>query len=339
MTGTLRSFGILGLLGIDITGSLAIGPGAIPTELIDLTGAVGGMTQDIGQGIGYAVEGEYGRAAEKLLPNVVSNIFKATREIKGVTTSRGNTIWDEQGQPYIPETSETIRRGLGFRSTRRALLAQNTWVSKREEQRFGKTSKAIYRKIRFLTGPSENVIINQDVKNKISAYNTNALKTSNIPLITPASIDRQLARMKTPTTKQKARVTAGERIATFEGSIWADALGVVENPDSTQVEIKRLSDGGVLKYSTPPSRNINAGYGVKVKLNDDQYSRFVSDTSVMIKWIADRLVSLPKWKNWNDKQKALLIREAINKGREEVRDRLKVTILKAEIARRKQNGR
>jgi len=332
---TIRG-GVLGLLDIDISGSLAMGPGAIPTSLFELTGAVGGMAEDIYRGAGYAIEGEYGRAFEKLTPKAIGNIALAIRETReGATTSRGNRIWDEEGRPYMPTSSETIKRSLGFRSARRALLAQSTWVSKREEQKFKKTQSDIYRKIKYLTAGSENVIINKEIGDEISKYNKNALKTSNVPLITPASIERQMERMKTPTTKQKARVTGCERAAMFEGDIWAGALGITDEMDETQSEVKRLSDAGILKYSAPPSRNINAGYGVKVKLDDDQYSRYVADTSAIIKGAVDRLTHRSEWRRWSDKKKAFAIKVVINKGRKIVRDRLKITILRAKLKRGK----
>jgi len=217
----------------------------------------------------------------------------------------------------------------------RRVRQQSTWVAKREEQRFKKTQSDIYRKIKYLTAGSENVIINKEVGDEISKYNKNALKTSNVPLITPASIERQMERMKTPTTKQKARATGCERAMMFEGDIWAGALGVTDKMDETQSEVKRLSDTGILKYSAPPSRNINAGYGVKVKLDDDQYNRYVADTSAAIKEAVDRLTHHSEWRGWSDKKKAFAIKVVINKGRKIVRDRLKITILKARLKRGK----
>jgi hypothetical protein len=324
--------GVLGLVDVDISGSLSMGPGAIPTSLFELTGAVGGMVEDIGRGAKLITEREYGRAAEKLLPKAIGNIFTAIREIKGATTGRGDRIWDEQGQPYIPEVSETAKRGLGFRSARRAILAQSTWIAKREERRFKETQGSIYKKIKFLTGRSENIKLDRDVEDRINEYNKDVLKTSNIPLITPASIERQLERMKTPTTKQKARVMASERVTRFEGSIWADALGLTDTADKIQIEVKRLSDLKMLSYSAKPSRRIEVGRDVEVVLDDDQYSRYVADTSTMVRELVDGVMNLPEWEELSDKHKAFVMRRAINKGRKRVRDRLKITIRQSRLS-------
>ena len=288
-----------------------------------MTGAVGGMVQDIGRGAKFVIEGEYGRAAEKLLPKAVGNIFTAIREIEGATTSRGDRVWDEHGQPYMPSTGETVKRGLGFRSARRAILAQTVWVSKREERRFKKTQSKIYKKVKFLTARPEDDKLKQDVADSISDYNRGALKTTNVPLITPSSIERQMTRMEQPTAKQKARTTRAGRATRFEGDIWAGVLGVTDQPDATQVEVKRLSDLGILRYSAPPSRTIDTGRGERVTLTDDQYTRYVSDTTTLIKQRTDALLRRDGWRSWTDKRKVYVIRKTINRTRRLVRDNLK----------------
>ena len=319
---TIRG-GALGLFDVDISGSLSMGPGAIPTSLFELTGAVGGMVQDIGRGAKLAVEGEHGRAAEKLLPKAIGNIFTAIREIKGATTSRGDRVWDEHGMPYMPTMSETFKRSLGFRSARRALLAQTVWVSKREERRFKKTQSDVYKKVKFLTAKPGEKKLKQDIADSISDYNRGALKTTNVPLITPASIERQMMRMEAPTTKQKARATRAERATRFEGDIWAGALGVIDQLDATQAEVKRLSDLGILHYSASPSHTINIGHDKKIILTDDQYVRYVTDTSTRVKRKIDALLRREDWNSWTDKRKVYVIRKTINKSRKLVRDNLK----------------
>ena len=134
---------------------------------------------------------------------------------------------------------------------------------------------------------------------------------------------RRWKTMPVGTTKKKARATRAERATVFEGDIWADALGVVDKPDATQVEVKRLSDLGVLRYSAPPSRSIDTGRDVTVSLTDDQYSRYAGDTSALIKMRVDNLVERPEWNTWSDKRKVYVIRKAINRGRKKVRDNLK----------------
>jgi hypothetical protein len=323
--------GVLGLLDIDISGSLSMGPGSIPTSLMELTGALGGAIEQVGQGIGYAASGEYGRAASKMLPQAIGNIFTAVREMKGATTSKGDVIWDENGQPYIPSTAETIKKGFGFRSSRRAQLGQTVWVSKREEGRFKETKSKIYKKIKFLTGKNEEIQLNKDVSDSISKYNKNALQTPNVTLITPASIASQVKGMTVPSSKKLARATESERAATFENSIWADALGITEIPDSTQSEVKRLSDLGMVKYSAPPSRTINAGHGIIVRLDDEQYSRYVTDNDTVIKEAVDKIIGLPKWSKLSDKKRAYAIKYITKKGRKFVRSRIKKAILIAKI--------
>jgi len=324
--------GVLGVLDIDISGSLAMGPGAIPTDLWDLTGAVGGMAEDMFKGGKFVLSGEYGKAAEKILPKAVGNILTAIREMReGATTRNGYRIWDEEGNPYMPTGSETFKRGLGFRSARRAQLAQTTWVSKREENRFEETMTDIYRKLRSLATRPKDEKLRKDIADEISKYNINAMKTANIALITPASIERMFKRMGMPTKKERMRVTRGVRSLRYDGDVWAAALGLTRKPDTTQAEVKRLSDSGLLSYPTDQSQKINLGYGKKITLTQDQYDRHLQDTSKLIKIKSEEIINSRKYAKYTDKQKAFILKRVTNKCRKMVRDRLKASIFRSMV--------
>ena len=126
-----------------------------------------------------------------------------------------------------------------------------------------------------------------------------------------------------------------EDLADSGVSIWSGILGTVPTMDPAQAEVNRLVEAGTLTRSGKPSRNINAGYGVEITLSSDQYSEYVKDTNRTIKQAVDRLVTRSEWRKWNDKQKAFAVKKVINRGRKVVRDRLKITILKARLKRRK----
>lgn len=195
--------GILGEMGVDVSGSLAMGPGAIPHELLDLTGAIGGVGRDIATAARLARTGRPIQAIEKALPSFAGNILKMIRETKGATTTRGYRIWDEKGRPYLPDVKETVLRGFGFRSARRARLAAKTWEGKREARRFNDRRKLIYEKVRaYIMQPTDKELL-QEIYDDIAKFNKAALKARAIVPITRKSINFQLRRMRRPTAKER----------------------------------------------------------------------------------------------------------------------------------------
>jgi len=114
-------------------------------------------------------------------------------------------------------------------------------------------------------------------------------------------------------------------------SIWSGVLGTTAEMNATQAEINRLVGADVLSQSKKPSRSINFGRGRKVKLDDEQYNRYIADTSAIIKKAVDRLMSQARWQGWSDKKKAFAVKRVQERGREIVRNRLKITILKARL--------
>ena len=193
--------GVLGEFGIDISGSLSMGPGALPHELLDLTGAIGGVSRDIGQAWRFIETGQASRSLEFALPRFAASPLQAIRELNGATTRRGYRIWDEKGRPYIPKPWETKIRVVGFRSARRAALAQRTWEAKREKKRFDDWRSLIYEKYRaYIMNPTP--AIRQDVWEDIDAFNRAAVRAGNITLISRKEIKRLIGRMHKPTKAQ-----------------------------------------------------------------------------------------------------------------------------------------
>jgi hypothetical protein len=177
----------------------------------------------------------------------------------------------------------------------------------------------------------------QAVKSLQSSLNRGRIKVNKLKSEeeTPAR-KKAIQRLEKERTEQiRDFLKSTDRAEGVADSIWSGVLGITAEMDTTQVEINRLVDTGALVQSGKPSRNINAGHGIKVKLDDDQYSRYVADTSAIIKLATDRLVARSTWQKWSDKKRAFAVKRVINKGRKIVRDRLKKTILKARINRKK----
>lgn len=112
--GDLLLYGVPGLVGVDLTGSLSI---EAPRRLEDIFGVPwdfikkGKLTAD------DIAAGDYYRAAEDFPLNwtAVSNPMAAYRyATRGQQTRSGKTIFDDEGNPVKLTTGEAIGKGLGF---------------------------------------------------------------------------------------------------------------------------------------------------------------------------------------------------------------------------------
>jgi len=198
--------GLAGAIGVDISGSLSAGVG-IPKDFIDLTGAIGGVYEDITEAAENIGRGQYGKAAERVLPAGFANIARAIREGgEGVTTKNNRRVWDERGKPYMPSTAASLARGFGFRSTDQAVLSERTWEGHREQSKFAEKRNAIYERYRaWLLGKGSSAE-HKDIIKEVRAYNDKIkdLGLKGISRITFESLRRQAQSVKKPTKKERA---------------------------------------------------------------------------------------------------------------------------------------
>lgn len=140
--------GAFGLAGIDISGSLGIGLG-LPTGLIGLAGAAGGVAEDIVKAGHYFSAGQVGRGTEKMLPTAAANILRARRESKtGVMSEATRPLWDKGGKIFRPTGLETAERVFGFQSARQSIARERDWEARRIEDMFKNKREAIYEELR-----------------------------------------------------------------------------------------------------------------------------------------------------------------------------------------------
>jgi hypothetical protein len=201
--------GLTGLAGVDISGSLSIGVG-IPTGLIDLTGAIGGIGRDISKAMEFMNTGQPLRAVEKGLPTGVGNVLRAFREAKqGVTTERGKPVWTEEGKQFKPSPEQTIARAFGFRSSEQATITERTQEAKEMEQRFTDKRSKIYEAFRaWFINPDKKPGDFKEIFTKIKDYNQKVLDKKlqkEVPLINVMSLRSQAKSVTKPTTKERAR--------------------------------------------------------------------------------------------------------------------------------------
>ena len=201
-------YGVMGSMGLDISGSLSIGVG-IPKDWTEVMGPIGGALKEVGYAAEELKVGNVGRAAEHALPSGFANILRAYRESReGVTTAgRKGRIWDERGKPLRPTTSETARRALGFRSPRHASLTERLWEGKRQAANYEKRRDDIYERYRvYIAQPKKDMKELRLIWKEAQDYNKtlNKLRLSNeIPLITLASMRKQIKGMQQAPNRQR----------------------------------------------------------------------------------------------------------------------------------------
>jgi len=196
-------FGAFGAAGVDLSGSLSIGM-EVPRSLIDLTGPFGGVYQDITQAAHYMETGQSLRAVEMALPNVMSSVMRAIRELEGVTKRTGKRLWTEEGEPYVPSIRETITRAAGYRPTKRAAIESRIWESKREAAVWARKRNRIYEKFRgYMLSRDESLL--EEIHEEIAKYNEKVIRSGRqnmVPLITRQSLRRQISGMMRPGKKE-----------------------------------------------------------------------------------------------------------------------------------------
>jgi len=200
-------YGLAGAIGGDISGSLSIGVG-IPKDVYEWTGAIGGVAKEVMTAAKEIGQGRYARATEHLLPSGAANIARAIRErSEGVTTERGNRVWDERGKPLSPTAGETALRVLGLRSSRQAALSSRLYEAKAQAAKINEKKKDIYERYRaYLASTDKDPKTFRAIRLDVREFNK---KVSDLKLkgevspITYESMRRQLKGMKIATKKER----------------------------------------------------------------------------------------------------------------------------------------
>jgi hypothetical protein len=196
--------GIFGLAGVDISGSLGIGLG-IPTGLMGLTGAIGGVAEDIVQANSLLASGQPGRAVEKLLPTALANPLRAIRESRtGVTTEKGRVpVWGRDAKPFTPTGAETAARVVGFPGSRQSVARERDNEMYQQEQAFERKRDKIYQELRaWAVDPKRTNASLTKIYKKQGGYNRAVMEAGlagRLPLIRSSEMSRQIKGVMVPT--------------------------------------------------------------------------------------------------------------------------------------------
>jgi len=204
-------YGLFGLAGVSLKGSLEIGIGDIPTTLKDILGAPGSIVEDVFVGAARLAKGDVMKGAEKILPTFAGAPVRAYREATQGLTTGTNAPTFYGNEHVVADTVDSIFRTLSFNPARIATVKEKQWKERKVESAYSQRSRDIYAKLKkfYLRPAAERSQTDlMDIHNEIREYNER-LKSRGlagvIPPITKKSIKTNLKRSFKPTKKERAR--------------------------------------------------------------------------------------------------------------------------------------
>jgi hypothetical protein len=207
---TLR-YGMLGALGMDVTGSLSIGVG-VPKGVADLSGAVGGVVSDAIKVSHFLKTDQYSKAVERALPTGLGNPLRAYREAtRGVTTDKGYRVWDENMQPYRPSGAATALRTAGVSAAEGARLREISAEAVALREKWQTRRDMIYEMSRaYFANPNRTGKELTKIVDMATKFNTDRVSMGVAVQISPIkmkSIVKQGKNMLKPTRQQRKLLT------------------------------------------------------------------------------------------------------------------------------------
>lgn len=124
---TFGRYGLFGLAGVSLKGSLEIGITDIPTSVKDILGAPGSMVTDIAYGLGDFYKGDVWKGTERMLPHFAGAAMKSIREgTEGLTTRSGAPVFYGR-EPLVADTVDSVYRFMSFNPARIARVREKQW--------------------------------------------------------------------------------------------------------------------------------------------------------------------------------------------------------------------
>lgn len=201
--------GVLGKMGMDISGSLSVGIEK-PTKWTDAFGVMGGALGDVQEAMRQLSVGNYMRAFVKLTPNFASSNLKNIIEREGgVMTDKAQPLFDETGSVVKPTMGEQyLRMFTGTEPFRIAEIKRRTYQGKKQLMTMkGRRDKLMEEYRLYWSGIRRDPEYLSDIMEKIRDYNQKVRryggsKKTGMAAITPESLRTQ--REKFTKTNKKA---------------------------------------------------------------------------------------------------------------------------------------
>uniref|UniRef100_A0A6M3XDY4 Putative poly(ADP-ribose) polymerase n=1 Tax=viral metagenome TaxID=1070528 RepID=A0A6M3XDY4_9ZZZZ len=202
----LARFGLAGLAGFTIKGSLALGVGAIPTSIKDVLGAPGSVMSDIFiDGIPMIAEGDIAKGFEKIVPTGFGNLIRAYRESTEGLTTKGNRPVFYGNKQVKTEGYETFLRAISLYPSRVAAIREKQYKEYLTEAKYTEKRADIYAKIKkFYLSSDRSKARWLDILAEIQAYNERA-RSAGVTIITGKSISMNIKRSFKPSRRERMR--------------------------------------------------------------------------------------------------------------------------------------
>ena len=208
--GDIARYGLPGLAGVSLKGSLAPG---LPDfkEPLDVLGPIGGMMRNIYQGGVNITQGNYLKGVEKITPLAMGNIAKAYRETsEGITTRAGDQVFfgNEQVQGDL---GTGIMRAAGLNPTKIAKPREIQWNETKLKRQYAEKKRRIYSRIvRYHAQPVSKKSFHewQDIMTDIKEFNARVKSNGLgrvVPKITAKTIKSRVRRAFRPSKRERER--------------------------------------------------------------------------------------------------------------------------------------
>ena len=204
-------FGMAGLVGMNLKGSLEIGITDLPTNFKDLLGAPGSVIMDMYEGGKNIAQGNVSKGLERIAPLAIAAPIKAYREATEGLTTRTNTPIFYGRQQAKADMSEAITRALSFNPAGLAKIREQRWSETQQEIKYTEIRTGIYSKVKkFLLQPVQerDKADWADILEDIREYNDRVRRmklVGIVPFITSKSIEANRKRWFKPTKKELRR--------------------------------------------------------------------------------------------------------------------------------------
>ena len=201
-------YGLAGLVGVNLKGSIAL-DNPIPTDLSwsELGGAGFGVFKDFYDSAVHFSHKEWLKGAEKLSPNALGSVLRATREATEGLTTEGYAPKYSDGKAIKANFADTVTRSLSFNPTRLATITDKIWAKKQVKAEYTTQRVNIKRRInRYLLGGSKNREEWSAILGDIRQYNDRASATYDKyqnPIITDEWLETAIRGFYTPSASER----------------------------------------------------------------------------------------------------------------------------------------
>ena len=199
-------YGLAGLVGVNLKGSIAL-DNPIPTNLEELGGAGVGVFKDFYDSAVHFSHKEWLKGAEKLSPNALGSVLRATREATEGLTTEGYAPKYSDGKAIKANFADTVTRSLSFNPTRLATITDKIWAKKQVKAEYTTQRVNIKRRInRYLLGGSKNREEWSAILGDIRQYNDRASATYDKyqnPIITDEWLETAIRGFYTPSASER----------------------------------------------------------------------------------------------------------------------------------------